>query len=233
MMGIQKNPKVVELAGIPGIKDTLDMILDQLDRCQKALNDFLEEKRSKFSRFYFLGDDDLLEILGQSKNPNIIQMHLKKLFAGIHSVQFNSDTTLILALNSSAGEKVPLKDKVAVGEEVEIWLNSLTKNMQATLKELLRECLSDQKFDIERFPSQILCLAEAIKFNQYTQSEIESKSILSYKQELSNRLQKFTGLTSNTSQLNKLKLKALILDLIHHIDILDSTIEAKITNVKE
>ncbi len=36
--------------------------------------------------FYFLGDDDLLEILGQSKNPAVIQSHLKKLFAGIHKV---------------------------------------------------------------------------------------------------------------------------------------------------
>ena len=50
----------------------------------EALNDFLEDKRGKFPRFYFLGDDDLLEILGQSQNPLVIQMHLKKLFAGIN-----------------------------------------------------------------------------------------------------------------------------------------------------
>ena len=31
-------------------------------------------------------DDDLLEILGQSKNPAVIQSHLKMLFAGIHKV---------------------------------------------------------------------------------------------------------------------------------------------------
>jgi dynein heavy chain 2 len=42
----------------------LDEILEALEQCQKALNDFLEEKRNKFPRFYFLGDDDLLEILG-------------------------------------------------------------------------------------------------------------------------------------------------------------------------
>ena len=64
MIGLEKDPKVVSLCSVAGIKDTLDQILDQLERCQKALNDFLEEKRGKFPRFYFLGDDDLLEILG-------------------------------------------------------------------------------------------------------------------------------------------------------------------------
>ena len=91
MLGIQKDPKVVALCSVPGIKDTLNNILDQLEKCQKALNNFLEEKRLKFPRFYFLGDDDLLEILGQAKNPNIIQIHLKKLFAGIHTVQFSQN----------------------------------------------------------------------------------------------------------------------------------------------
>lgn len=43
---------------------------------------FKQEKRFAFPRFYFIGDDDLLEILGQSTNPLVIQSHLKKLFAG-------------------------------------------------------------------------------------------------------------------------------------------------------
>lgn len=45
MMGIGSNPKVVSLCEIPGLKDTLETILAQLEMCQKALNDFLEEKR--------------------------------------------------------------------------------------------------------------------------------------------------------------------------------------------
>lgn len=31
----------MELCSIAGFKETLDTILDQLERCQKALNDFL------------------------------------------------------------------------------------------------------------------------------------------------------------------------------------------------
>lgn len=56
-----------------GLKDQFATMLDQLERCQKALNSFLEEKRSAFPRLYFIGDEDLLEILGQSSNPEVIQ----------------------------------------------------------------------------------------------------------------------------------------------------------------
>lgn len=54
----------MSLCAITGLKETLETVLSQLEVCQKALNDFLEEKRSKFPWFYFIGDDDLLEILG-------------------------------------------------------------------------------------------------------------------------------------------------------------------------
>jgi hypothetical protein len=37
--------------------NALPTMLDQLERCQKALADFLEEKRSRFPRFYFIGDE--------------------------------------------------------------------------------------------------------------------------------------------------------------------------------
>ena len=61
------------------LADNLQMIVDQFERCQKALADFLEDKRSKILWFYFTGDDDLLEILGQATNPSVIQNHLKNL----------------------------------------------------------------------------------------------------------------------------------------------------------
>lgn len=37
-------------------------MLQQMDICQKALANFLEDKRAAFPRFYFIGDDDLLEV---------------------------------------------------------------------------------------------------------------------------------------------------------------------------
>ena len=44
------------------LQETLQQMLQQMDICQKALSNFLEDKRSAFPRFYFIGDDDLLEV---------------------------------------------------------------------------------------------------------------------------------------------------------------------------
>ena len=79
-----------------------------------------QEKRSLFPRFYFIGDDDLLEILGQSTNPTVIQTHLKKLFAGIHSVEFSEGNRHIVAMKSLDGEVVPLRKQIQIVPEVEV-----------------------------------------------------------------------------------------------------------------
>ncbi len=70
---------------VPGLTQmTLNVLKCILEITNKSCS--FQEKRSLFPRFYFIGDDDLLEILGQSTNPQVIQTHLKKLFAGICSI---------------------------------------------------------------------------------------------------------------------------------------------------
>jgi len=83
---------------------------------------FFKEKRSIFPRFYFIGDDDLLEILGQATNPLVIQTHLKKLFAGIHQVKFDDKNEYIAAMRSLDGEIVPLVNKVKTSHQVEVFV---------------------------------------------------------------------------------------------------------------
>lgn len=78
MKNVAAAKKVNYLCTVRGIKDQFVTMADQLERCQRALVSFLEEKRAAFPRLYFIGDEDLLEILGQSSNPEVIQTHLKK-----------------------------------------------------------------------------------------------------------------------------------------------------------
>ena len=115
MRNVEGDPKLFGLVDPHvhrDIRRTLETMMDQLDRCQKALSDFLEDKRSGFPRFYFIGDDDLLEILGQAKNPAVIQSHLKKLFQGVSRVVFDDAKTTITAMISSSGEIVQLENGI-------------------------------------------------------------------------------------------------------------------------
>ena len=51
-----------------------------LEKCQKALTDYLDSKRAAFPRFFFVSDDELLSILGSSE-PTCVQEHMIKVGA--------------------------------------------------------------------------------------------------------------------------------------------------------
>ena len=75
-----------------------------------------------------------VQILGQAKNPAVIQAHLKKLFAGVHGVVMTDSKDAISAASSVESEHVQLATAVPVSEQVESWLQSLLSGMQTTLQ---------------------------------------------------------------------------------------------------
>ncbi|CAH8818862.1 unnamed protein product, partial [Schistosoma curassoni] len=88
MRKIQKVPLAIRAATQPGLYDTLRNNNQLLDQIQKCLEAYLESKRSIFPRFYFLSNDELLEILAQTRNPLAVQPHLRKCFDAIMKLEF-------------------------------------------------------------------------------------------------------------------------------------------------
>jgi dynein heavy chain len=85
---------------------------------------YLETKRQIFPRFYFISNDDLLEILGQSKNPPAVQPHFKKLFDNIKSLKMTKSQIGgkidASSMFSSEGEEVAFSNPLSLEGPVEV-----------------------------------------------------------------------------------------------------------------
>jgi dynein heavy chain len=146
MRKTKKRPNVVEAACAPGVLEMFQEANKVLEKIQKSLEDYLETKRMGFPRFYFLSNDELLEILSQTRDPRAVQPHLRKCFDAMQSADFENGPPLeeegdpvvmIVGMNSAEKEKVPFSRHVPTApKSVEFWM--------CDLEDMMRQSLLDQ-----------------------------------------------------------------------------------------
>ncbi|CCW62408.1 unnamed protein product [Phytomonas sp. EM1] len=109
-----------------------------LEEVQRGLNEYLSEKRQSFPRFYFLSDEELLEILSQSKEVRRIDNNIAKLFEFICRLEWNAEDEVI-GFFSSDDEHIPAVAPVKTEGNVENWLKSIESMMKKAVHHQL-EC---------------------------------------------------------------------------------------------
>ncbi|KAG8273642.1 Dynein heavy chain 2, axonemal [Homalodisca vitripennis] len=125
----------------PGLLEILNKMFEKMESIQRALEQYLETKRHIFPRFYFISNDALLEILGNSKKPELVQPHFKNLFDNVNKVIMGKNAQGKIegtAMQSAENEVVEFSNPVLLEGPVELWLCTLEDVMRVTLRNLLK-----------------------------------------------------------------------------------------------
>ncbi|XP_038627172.1 dynein heavy chain 1, axonemal [Tachyglossus aculeatus] len=140
MRKVNENRQVISVCPDRRLLENLKESNILLEQVQKGLSDYLEVKRRSFPRFYFLSDDELLEILSQTRDPTAVQPHLRKCFENIAQLYFQKDLK-ITHMYSGDGEEVQLSKSIYPDGNVEEWLLKVEYGMKTSICDLIKRAI--------------------------------------------------------------------------------------------
>ena len=147
MSDASQTPNPLDACRRDGRDEDFQKCLASLELCQRSLADYLETKRKKFPRFYFVSDADLIDILSQGKYPPAVQEHFYKFTDNIGAIQWGADddgklTGIANGMVSGDKETVPFGRPHECRGAVEDWLRTLMAHCQTMLREQLESSVN-------------------------------------------------------------------------------------------
>ena len=190
------------LKGAPGVLEGMEQaqgledMADELQEVVRGLSRYLERQRSKCPRFFFLSDDDLLQVLSvTTSGVEEILPHIGKLFPGVSTFNYEKreNSVFVSDVVSKEGEALLLTDPICFSEgaSVSSWLLRMESSISSALKSMLP--IAIQRLEItyaintpemwpklfeeySQFPAQIGLLALRICFVRFVEKTLESLS---------------------------------------------------------
>ena len=174
------NPKIFKKRIKRKDKNFLESIREmnrELEVLEKNLINYLEKKRLGFPRFFFVSNDDLIDILSNGKTLAKLQPHLGKLFDSIKRLK--TSESMIGAMISPQGELVPFKPTINIGltEGVNEILKKLEDNMTETVEKMIKVAFREIKEAPEKriewifkHPAQAILTCDSILWTLNTES---------------------------------------------------------------
>lgn len=227
MKKIYKVDLAIDIFLIADIEISFEKLLESFSKLRRSLSEFLEKQRDVFPRFYFVGNEDLLELIGSGLDFTKVNAHISKLFSGVAAVTFDKETSSLTSISSPQGETLPLSEPVSLIKFPALveWLRKFELEIKLTISHLVKSNLNAFQtiYDnpatesindfIEQVPSQVIILCCQISFTRLC----EQQSILS------SNIRDFITILSNlaaTSQnLKRKKIENLLIELLHQYDV--------------
>jgi dynein heavy chain len=244
MEAIDNDPGIIDLVERENIKLSFEDANKKLDKIQKSLNEYLEEKRLIFPRFYFLANEDLLMLLAQTKEPRAVQPHMDKCFEGIYRVMF-SDKDEVFGMISAEGEQVEFDKKVDVNEgdkkgNVEKWMLEIEAVMRRSLKGISKESLHAylkvaRITWVRNWPGQIILAVNSIHWTTEVEQAIKEygkEGLEAYKDKLNKQIEDIVQLVrTDLNVQERITLKALVVIDVHARDVVQELIDKDIKSI--
>lgn len=218
-------------AAQPGLLEAMENANEMMENVINGVNRYLEQKRLYFARFFFLSNDEMLEILSETKDPLRVQPHLNKCFEGINKLNFN-ESMEALSMISVEREEVKFYEKVSTAAargSVEKWLLQTEEQMLLSVRHETSKSYKNYR-EIERnewitkWPGMVvLCVSQI-----YWAMEIESRfsvvnGIKDYLVEQQEQLKDTVKLirSKNITNIARITVRALIVIDVHAKDLVD------------
>ncbi|XP_076625371.1 dynein beta chain, ciliary [Colletes latitarsis] len=140
------NLNIVKATNRPKLLEKLEELQIQLNNCEKALADYLETKRLIYPRFYFVSAADLLDILSNGNSPELVCVHLSKLYDSIADLEWKMDgekrTKIAITMIAKDGERMSIYRFCDCSGKVENWLNNVTDAMKRTVRNRISQAVA-------------------------------------------------------------------------------------------
>lgn len=253
MTRAKKQPKALDFAADFEVGINLRKFVDnnkKFDEIQKCLEEYLGTKRAAFPRFYFLSNDEMLEILSQTRNVHAVQPHLIKCFDAMKKVKFTEvpDSKTITGMYSPENEYIPWSGIVKAEGGVEFWLTDIEKMMTQSLYDATKNAVNIYPSNgLERAEwlfhcgAQPILTVDMIMWTRNCESAIyeimQGKNSQALKEfldfsdkQLKNMIKLVRG---KLNPLNRSVMGALIVLDVHALEVVRNMIAARVENIND
>ncbi|CAG9319005.1 unnamed protein product [Blepharisma stoltei] len=136
---------------------------DNCERILKSLRAYLDSKRRTFPRFYFLSDDEMLDLLSHTRNPRSVQKQIHKCFHGISSLVFAADDS-VTGMRSLEKEVVIFEKTISPTLGLEGWLKEVQVAMVSILKSQSKQAFKAKDRVYKNYPNQVNLLVARLNW---------------------------------------------------------------------